>query len=83
VVGHHNHIDHSKKRLFFIRFIAQTSTEFQITEAELGKLYAIMAKDRLFDTDADNFLLWCKHTCDQQTQSNVMLDMEAVGHLFT
>jgi hypothetical protein len=42
-----------------------------------------MAKQPIFEADADNFLLWCKSTCDQQTQSNILLDLEAVGHFFT
>jgi hypothetical protein len=83
LVGHHTHSDHSKKRLFFLKFLATSSTEFAISQTELQHLYSVMVKGKIFDADSDNFLLWCKTTCDQSTQLNQLLNLEDVGFFFT
>lgn len=77
------HVDHCKRRLSFLRFLAQNCAQFQISEAELAQIYAIMAKDKIFDTDSDNFLLWCKATCDMNTTSAQLLNLEDVGRFFS
>ena len=42
-----------------------------------------MAKDKVFDSDSDNFLLWCKATCDMNTASVQLLNLEDVGRFFS
>ena len=69
--------------MFFIKFLAQSSTEFCISQTELEHLYEVMAKNKIFDSDSDNFLLWCKSTCDLSTQTNQLLNLEDVGDFFT
>jgi hypothetical protein len=82
-VGYHSHLDHVLRRLFFMKFLASTSTEFTISQVELQHLYSIMVKDRIFEADSDNFLLWCKTTCDQSSALNQLLNLEDVGLFFT
>jgi hypothetical protein len=66
-----------------VRFIAQISTEFQISQTELDFIYSLMGKKVVFDSDPDLFLKWCKNTCDKQTSTNIMLDLEEVGKFFS
>lgn len=81
-VAHNTHADHVRIRLLFIRFLAKISTVFQISTEQLDAIYDLLAKNSIVESDQDEFMLWCKRTCDKQTADNVMLNLEEVGKFF-
>lgn len=42
-----------------------------------------MVKEAILPTDQDDFLQWCKKTCDKQTAVNTLMDLSEVGQFFT
>ena len=58
--SHHEEID---ERLSFLRYIASI-TEFKISKNELSYIYDLMMKQSRVASDRDEFLLWCKGSCE-------------------
>ena len=62
--SHHDEID---ERLQFLKYLAQVSTDYQVSKAELDILYTLLVTDSRVPSDQDEFLTWCKTSCEQST----------------
>jgi hypothetical protein len=78
--SHHAEID---ERLQFIKFIAQVSEDYCISKKELGVIYDLLVTKSCVDSDQQEFLTWCKSSCDQQSTKHAILDLGEVGEFFT
>lgn len=76
--SHHEEVD---ERLQFLKYIAQISTEYQISKVELGRIYNLLSNPANFvmQSDYEEFLIWCKSSCEQSTSVSQILDLNEVG----
>jgi hypothetical protein len=77
--SHHDEID---ERLSFLRYIASIS-DFKISKNELGAIYDLLMKESKIVSDKEEFLQWCKGSCEQSSQTTLILDLNEVGEFFT
>lgn len=63
---HHEEVD---ERLQFLKYVAQLNTEYQISQADLGRIYDLLSKSSnyVIPSDYEEFLIWCKSSCEQST----------------
>jgi hypothetical protein len=78
-----SHYDEIEERLQFLKFLASASQIFQISKDELGVIYDLLVTKSLVPSDQDEFLTWCKSSCEQSTPSSQILDLNEVGEFFT
>ena len=77
--SHHEEID---ERLQFLKYIASIS-DFKISKHELNVIYDLLAIKSKIPSDQEEFLTWCKSSCEQSSVSTVILDLNEVGEFFT
>ncbi len=78
--SHHDEVD---ERLQFLKYLASTATDFSISKADLGAIYALVYQNPLIPSDPEEFLTWCKSSCEQSTTYSQILDLNEVGQFFT
>jgi hypothetical protein len=76
--SHHEEVD---ERLTFLRYIASVS-DFKISKHELGVIYSLLVTQSKIPSDYEEFLIWCKTSCEQSSQSVTILDLNEVGEFF-
>ncbi len=59
------------------------SYEYQISKNELETLYDLLATKSRVPSDFEEFLIWCKSSCEQSTAASPILDLNEVGAFFT
>ena len=79
----YSHQDEIDERLQFIKYIAQISPTYQISKVELDILYDLLVINGIIPTDSEEFLTWCKLSCEQSTATSQILDLNEVGEFFT
>lgn len=79
----YSHQEEIDERLTFLRYISQISTDYSISKLELEVLYELLVKDSKIHSDQDEFLTWCKSSCEQSTSTIQILDLNEVGEFFT
>mmetsp|Transcript_33660 Transcript_33660/g.51959 ORF Transcript_33660/g.51959 Transcript_33660/m.51959 type:complete len:246 (+) Transcript_33660:2371-3108(+) len=77
--NHHLEVD---ERLSLVRYLAQTTEEFSITKRELGVIYDLLVTSSSLVSDQQEFLIWCKSSCEVQSKTTV-LDLQEVGEFIT
>jgi len=78
--SHHEEID---ERLQFVKFVAQMSNDYCISKKELGVIYDLLVTKSCYESDEQEFLTWCKSSCESQTAKAAILDLGEVGEFFT
>lgn len=78
--SHHDEID---ERLQFLKFFASVSEGYCISKKELGVIYDLLVTKSCVETDQQEFLIWCKSSCESQTAKAAILDLGEVGEFFT
>jgi hypothetical protein len=78
--SHHDEID---ERLQFLKYVSSIVTEYQISKAELGIIYSLLYQNPILPSDPEEFLTWCKSSCEQSTTVSQILDLNEVGMFFT
>jgi hypothetical protein len=81
--GLYSHHAEISERLQFIQFMAQVSDDYCISKKELGVIYDLLVTKSCVETDEQEFLTWCKSSCESQTSKSAILDLEEVGEFFT
>jgi hypothetical protein len=59
------------------------SSDFCITKKELGVIYDLLVTKSCIESDQQEFLTWCKSSCESQTAKAAILDLGEVGEFFT
>jgi hypothetical protein len=78
--SHHEEIG---ERLEFLKYLALVSSDFCITKKELGVIYDLLVTKSCVESDQQEFLTWCKSSCETQTAKAAILDLGEVGEFFT
>jgi len=78
--AHHEEID---ERLQFMKFFASVFEGYCISKKELGVIYDLLVTKSCVETDQQEFLIWCKSSCESQTAKAAILDLGEVGEFFT
>lgn len=79
-----SHHEEVAERLQFLKFIAQVSNDYCITKKELGVIYDLLVTKSCIESDQQEFLNWCKSSCESQTaKAAIILDLAEVGQFFT
>lgn len=79
----YSHHEEVNERLQFIQYLAQVSIDYQISKAELNILYQLLVTDSNIPSDQEEFLTWCKNSCELSTAANQILDLNEVGEFFS
>lgn len=66
-----------------MKFIAQVSNDYCISKKELGVIYGLLVTKSCIESDQQEFLNWCKSSCESQTTRSAILDLREVGEFFT
>jgi hypothetical protein len=66
-----------------LKYIASVSSDYQISKVELGVIYDLLVQNSVVPTDSEEFLTWCKASCEQSTSYSQILDLNEVGQFFT
>jgi hypothetical protein len=66
-----------------LRYLAQTHVDYQISKSELNVLYQLLAIESFVQSDQEEFLTWCKSSCELSTATNQILDLNEVGEFFS
>ena len=80
VHSHDAEIDH---RLAFIKYYAQVNDDYCVSQKELGVIYDLLVTKSAVASDEQEFLTWCKSSCESQSSKASIMDMQEVGHFFT
>lgn len=78
--SHHEEVD---ERLQFLKYIATISADYQVSKSELDTLYRLLAERSPVPSDQEEFLVWCKSSCEQSTATSQILDLNEVGEFFS
>jgi hypothetical protein len=78
-----SHHDEVEERLEFLKFIAQLTNDFCISKKELGVIYDLLVTKSCVSSDQQEFLTWCKSSCDSQSTTSTIMDLGEVGEFFT
>jgi hypothetical protein len=54
-----------------------------MSKNELGALYELLVVGAVIPSDYEEFLTWCKSSCEQSTPICQILDLNEVGEFFT
>jgi hypothetical protein len=60
-----------------------SSLEYQISKKELDVIYQLLAIESLVRSDQEEFLTWCKNSCEKSTPTCQILDLNEVGEFFS
>ena len=71
------------ERLDFVKFIALVASDYCISKKELGVIYDLLVTKSCVESDEQEFLTWCKSSCESQTTKSAILDLGEVGEFFT
>jgi hypothetical protein len=82
-LGRYTHHEEVEERLMFLRFLAMSSLEYQISKKELDVIYQLLAIESLVRSDQEEFLTWCKNSCEKSTPTCQILDLNEVGEFFS
>lgn len=66
----YSHNEEVDERLQFLKYLATISPDYQISKSELEILYKLLVTDSKVQSDQDEFLTWCKSSCEQSTTIN-------------
>lgn len=78
----YSHFDEIDERLQFIKYLA-TISDFTISKVELGVIYDLLVLHSKIPSDQEEFLNWCKSSCEQSSALTTILDLNEVGEFFT
>lgn len=78
----YSHQDEIDERLQFIKYLAQIS-DYTISKVELGVIYDLLVLHSKVPSDQEEFLNWCKSSCEQSSPLTTILDLNEVGEFFT
>jgi hypothetical protein len=78
--SHHDEID---ERLQFLKYLATVSTDYQVSKSDLETLYEHLVTNSPIPSDQDEFLTWCKSSCEQSSATTSILDLNEVGEFFS
>ena len=81
VFGRYTHEDEIKERLDFLKFIA-TNSIYKIQKTDFNKLWDLVSKSSKDPADEQQLFKWFKDSCDTQTASNAIIDLNEVGEFF-
>jgi hypothetical protein len=79
----YSHHDEINERLQFLQYLAQVHVDYQISISELEALYKLLVTKTPIASDQEQFLLWCKQSCELSTTANQILDLNDVGSFFS
>ena len=69
------------ERLQFIQYLASVS-DFQISKKQLAQIYELLVIKSSINSDYEEFLIWCKRSCEQSSNDVTILDLNEVGEFF-
>lgn len=79
----YSHNDEIDERLQFLKYIASVSSDYQVSKHDLEILYSLLVTNSRVPSDQDEFLTWCKSSCEQSTTLSQILDLNEVGEFFS
>lgn len=79
----YSHHDEINERLQFLQYLAQVHIDYQISTSELNALYQLLVTKSPVASDQEQFLLWCKQSCELSTNASQILDLNDVGSFFS
>ena len=62
-----------------MQFLALVTDDFCISKNELGVIYDLLVTNSELESDLNEFLSWCKSSCEKQTQTSHILNLAEVG----
>ena len=54
-----------------------------MSKIELDVIYNVLSQYSVVPSDSEEFLTWCKSSCEQSTTYSQILDLNEVGKFFT
>lgn len=66
----YSHHDEINERLQFLQYLAQIHVDYQISISELDALYQLLVTKSPLVSDQEQFLLWCKQSCELSTTAS-------------
>ena len=58
-------------------------SDFKISKVELNVIYDLLVAKSKITSDYEEFLIWCKKSCEASSSQVTILDLNEVGEFFT